>query len=168
MLALVPANERHRKARSLQSQHEQLLHLSHNNNVDDFVRTPPYQHLNPCLPKAACPAASGLAACFIAPSRSAFGVAGEGGGFQCLGIRPQLLQTSPSLLQSEAEYLSHWHAAAFVGILKRQDSCSSHFRFPLLIEISHLIEKSCCQWQLLQLKCLPMVCNAQTKLGIMC
>lgn len=104
-------------------------------------------------PKAACLAASGLAAHFITASRSAFGVAGEWGGFKCLGVCPQLLQTSPPLLQSEAEYLSRWLAAAFAGVLKRQDRCSSHFRFPLLIEISDLPENNnCCQWQLLQFK----------------
>lgn len=124
--------------------------------------------LHPRLPKAACPAGSGLAAWFITPSSSAFGVAGEGGGFKCLRICPQLLQISPELLPSEAKYLSHWRAAVFVDILKRQDGCSSRFRFPLLIEISCLPENNCCQWQLLQLKCLLMVCNAQTKPGIMC
>lgn len=45
VLALGPANEPHREAGSLQSQREQLLHLSHSNNVDDFAHTPPYQCL---------------------------------------------------------------------------------------------------------------------------
>lgn len=128
----------------------------------------PISVLPPRLLKAACPAASGLAAPLIAPSRSAFGVAGEWGGFKCLGICPQLLQTSPSRLQREAKYLSPWVAAAFLDILRRQDGCSSRFRFPLLTEISRLPANNCCQWQLLQLKCLLIVCNAQTKLGIMC
>lgn len=108
------------------------------------------------------------AAPFIAPSPSALGAAAGGGGFKGLGVNPQLLQTSPLLLQRNAQYLSRWCAAAFIGTSKRQDACSSPFRFPLLIEISCLPENNYCQWQLLQLKCLLIACNAQAKLGITC
>jgi len=123
--------------------------------------------LYPHLSKAACPAASGLAVRFIAPSRSAFGVASEGGRFSAWEyvlsfskLHHHFYKVKPSICHTGMQLL-------LLLFLKRQDRCSSLFRFPLLIEIRCLPENNCCQWQLLQLKCLLIVWNAQPKLGDM-
>lgn len=76
--------------------------------------------------KSSCPAASGLAAPSITASWALCGAAAEGGGSKCPGVCPQLLQSSPWLLQSTAQDLSQRSAAAFIGTSEKTRTCAPH------------------------------------------
>lgn len=144
-----------------QRQHRQPLHVSHGSNREGIVCT------CPCLCLTSSKIIPSCSPCHGSLSICLRGCCWRR-GVPCLGCvlsfskpHPCSYKALPSICHSDVQLL-------LLVLQKDKDACSSPFRFPLLIEISCLPENNYCHWQLLQLKCLLMVCNAQAKLGITC
>lgn len=106
-----------------QRQHRQPLHVSHGSNREGIVCT------CPCLCLTSSKIIPSCSPCHGSLSICLRGCCWRRGG-SMPGMCPQLLQTSPLLLQSTAQYLPLCCAAAFIGTSKRQGRVLLTFQIP--------------------------------------